>query len=420
MDATNSESVRTTVEAILGRMRPFFTQMVTHAMQSASPQDADRLERDLRDGVLEQGRLAFQAMLQAASDAGDAGRRCPHCATPRRHKGRRPRKLLTAVGPVAIDGVTWFCPACRSHEHATRRRGWVETNTGPLRELVCLLGISSGGFAHAGAALSKLTGIRLSTPTIAKLCEDEGRRVEAEGEPAPDRRVVGTLVGSCDGMMVHTREEGWRELRAWRFDDDAGRRVSGAALENAATFAPRLRRLALAHDVGKIERFAFVSDAAGWIADAVAEHLPEADEHVVDIWHAYQHIHQAARAIHGEGTPHATQWARRWCDELYLRGGRATWDRLRRARFREPERQAALEALLGFLDRQAPRMDYPRYRDDGLPISSGPMESTCKQIGRRLKGPGMRWKRENVTPMAQLLSLWTDQRWERHWQQHAA
>ena len=35
------------------------------------------------------------------------------------------------------------------------------------------------------------------------------------------------------------------------------------------------------------------------------------------------------------------------------------------------------------------------------------MESFCKQIGLRLKGPGMFWSVRNVTPMAMLVSRWT-------------
>lgn len=64
-------------------------------------------------------------------------------------------------------------------------------------------------------------------------------------------------------------------------------------------------------------------------------------------------------------------------------------------------------------------MDYPRLRRQNLPISSGPMGSTCKQLGQRLKGPGMRWREDNLTPMAHHISLWTDQRWDRYWQSAA-
>lgn len=191
-------------------------------------------------------------------------------------------------------------------------------------------------------------------------------------------------------------------------------------MENAAAFTPRLRQEALRHHADQVQRFVFVSDAAAWIKDAVAEHLPEASDHVIDIYHAYQHIHDAARRIHGEGTDAAHAWARNWCDELDIRGGQAVHDRLRHTRYSEPHRQEPLDQLLGFLDRHADRMDYPRYRRENIPISSGPMESTCKQLGRRLKGPGMRWRTDNLTPMAHLLSLWADQRWNHYWTKSAA
>jgi len=36
-------------------------------------------------------------------------------------------------------------------------------------------------------------------------------------------------------------------------------------------------------------------------------------------------------------------------------------------------------------------MDYPRYRREGLPITSAPMESLIKQINLRVEGTEMFW-----------------------------
>ena len=36
-------------------------------------------------------------------------------------------------------------------------------------------------------------------------------------------------------------------------------------------------------------------------------------------------------------------------------------------------------------------MDYPRYRKEGLPLTSSPMESLIKQINQRVKGTEMFW-----------------------------
>ena len=66
-----------------------------------------------------------------------------------------------------------------------------------------------------------------------------------------------------------------------------------------------------------------------------------------------------------------------------------------------------LYLLARFLDKHAPRMNYPNYQARGLPIGSGPMESFCKQLTARIKGPGMFWSTANITPMAHLISCWS-------------
>lgn len=414
--------VQAAVDRIMQRMRDWLETMVADVGRIDNPRQAAEWERRLREQA--QGHLAATVAdaWQAALDArADAGRCCPGCGGRRRHKGRRGRTVITSVGEVRLEGIYWACPHCgRKHHDAATLIG-EDLFTTPMRELVCLLGVTQSGFAHAATACRKLLGVSLSTPTIAAATEEEGRRAMADDPASADagRLVCGTLVGSCDGTSVNTREAGWRELKAYRFDDDHGRRLSGAALEPAERFMPRLRELALSQHAEKLHRFVFVSDAAEWIRQGVAEHLPEVSDHIVDLYHAYQHIHTAARQVYGEGSDKAGAWAKRWCDELYTRGGKAVWDRLRRARFKHPDAQAALDQLLGYLNRHKDRMDYPRYRREKIPISSGPMESTCKQLGLRLKGPGMRWRQDNLTPMATLISLWNDQHWNNYWQKAA-
>ena len=74
-----------------------------------------------------------------------------------------------------------------------------------------------------------------------------------------------------------------------------------------------------------------------------------------------------------------------------------------------------MAALRGYLRRHQDRLDYPHYEAQGCPISSGPMESMCKQLGHRLKEPGMRWSTANVTPTATLVSLWINEEWDNAW-----
>ena len=86
----------------------------------------------------------------------------------------------------------------------------------------------------------------------------------------------GELIGSCDGTMINTREDRWREVKALRFEH-AGGSYAAAYLENAASFVPRLKKAA--EQLGGVQagRCVFVSDCAEWITQGVRD-LPAADQ----------------------------------------------------------------------------------------------------------------------------------------------
>jgi hypothetical protein len=279
-----------------------------------------------------------------------------------------------------------------------------------MTELWTYLGTACGSFAKAAEASQRLLGIKVATTTIHSICLREGRRVMQQ-RPQPAKVQPGqNVTGSCDGLKIHTREQGWKETRAFRYD--YGQHThGGAALCSAEVFAPKLRQAAIDIGAGEAENLFFPADTASWIDRWVPVVLPDAIR-IIDIWHAWQHIHEAARVIWGEGNPRGQAWAQQRCEELKLDGGRKLWDRLRRARFKDSKQQQGLDALLGYLERHAHHMDYPKYTQRGWPISSGPMESFCKQLARRLKGPGMRWCYDNVDPIATLTSLYCCDQWD--------
>jgi hypothetical protein len=65
------------------------------------------------------------------------------------------------------------------------------------------------------------------------------------------------------------------------------------------------------------------------------------------------------------------------------------------------------------------RMDYPRYRRLGLPIFSAPVESTIKQVNRRVKGSEQFWLSEGAEAVLQVRTAYLsqDDRAERLWAQ---
>jgi hypothetical protein len=369
-------------------------------------------QRIAREGQRHLCRL-LAGTLQLAVDRLEAARTCPQCGGRRRHKGRRVRTPVSRLGAIRLEGIYWHCVRCGRGQHAADAvlpgsfSGW-------MRQLLCLLGVGLASFAKASKVSWKMLGVRVDGETLRRLCGREGRRAQAvRREPTP--MPPGTdLVGSCDGTLVHTRESGWREVKAYLFEHAEGR-LGGAHLEPAEVFTPRLRRAALALRAGRARRILFVSDAAEWIEKGVRVQLPMA-KRIVDLWHACQHVHAAGRDLYPKDEAKGRRWAERWCLRLRADGGRAVLYWLRRVRLRSRSRRRALGKLLVYLANQADRLDYPTYEALGYPISSGSMESFCKQLGARLKGPGMRWATGNVDPLAALVTLWTTDQWDPYWQ----
>jgi rubredoxin len=399
---------RNATEQIISRFQNWVKSLAEKSQQLRTPEDAGAFEKQLRNEGLQMIGAMFESLLQNALNHQDENRTCPECGRRRRHKGRRRRGLLSSVGAIRLEGTYWYCPDCGG-QHAAETLA-PESTSGPMQQLLCLLGTSMASFGKASFAGNKLLGIRVSDATIRRLCYEHGRDVPVDPvsmEPETD------LTGSCDGTMVHTCQSGWRELKAYQFRH--GKNKHGrACLERASEFVPRLRQGAVSIGAGAAKRIFWVSDAAEWIDKGVQQQLPMAIR-IIDIWHAWQHVHEASRAIYPDDEDKARQWADRYCGILEDSGGYALWDRLRRARYAQSDRQKAVDQLRQYLHKNADRLDYPAFKIKGYPISSGAMESFCKQLGQRMKGPGMRWSTNNVTAMATLVSLWANDEWDHHW-----
>jgi hypothetical protein len=400
---------RRMMQEMVSQMAGWVKSLAEDSQQLDDAGSAQQLERRVREEGRQMLGSLFEKLIQNALDHQEPARTCPRCGGRRRHKGRRRRGLLSSVGAIGVWGPYWYCPSCGGdHALESLADGSV---SGVMREMLCLLGTALASFTKASAASEKLLGVRVSEAFIRRLCESEGRKVVIQpAKVEPGQRVT----GSCDGTMVHTTQQGWKELKAYQFC--YGQHKHGRAYwETSEQFTPRLRQAAVTMQAGRSPEFFWVSDAAEWIDKGVRVQLPSAIR-IIDIWHAWQHVHEAAREVYPNDEGKALAWARRYCGDLEDEGGKALWRRLRHAKYQDPKRQEAVERLRAYLLRHADRLDYPTYKAHGWPISSGPMESFCKQLGQRLKGPGMRWSLPNLDPMAALVSLWANDEWDTHWQ----
>jgi hypothetical protein len=132
---------------------------------------------------------------------------------------------------------------------------------------------------------------------------------------------------------------------------------------------------------------------------------------ILDFLHLLGYLYGAAQAAFGKGAAGAWSAYERWLRWAWSGQVEELLAELRGACQRlgvpppgapdEDPRRVAAEAL-GYVESNRGRMDYPRYRRLGLPVSSAAVESTIKQINRRIKGTEKFWLEGGAEAVLQL------------------
>ena len=74
------------------------------------------------------------------------------------------------------------------------------------------------------------------------------------------------------------------------------------------------------------------------------------------------------------------------------------------------------DQCIGYVENNRSRMRYPAYREMGLPIGSGMVESSCRTlVGERLKCAGMRWSRVGTNDVMALRACVRSERYDDFW-----
>jgi hypothetical protein len=203
---------------------------------------------------------------------------------------------------------------------------------------------------------------------------------------------------SEDEMLLDTQERlgfAWtpklvsREVIARTVGTDVGHHLEWVAWE---------------HGITQAQRQAFVSDGAAAIWAIHKKHFSQMTP-ILDLMHALSYAHRAATGINEPA--------------LYRRWAQAIWQgRVRDviAELEEHQRQLGppptdasaddprqrIHRAWTYYTNNQSRMNYPKYRRLGLPITSSLMESAIKQLSRRIKGTEKFWLKSTADAILQL------------------
>jgi hypothetical protein len=172
---------------------------------------------------------------------------------------------------------------------------------------------------------------------------------------------------------------------------------------------------------------AFLGDGAAWIWKLQQQYFPTFQA-IVDFLHVLGHLFAAAKAA-ATGSEQPWELFQSWAEACWKGQVDTVIQQLRALRDRlGPLSEAEVQSLadddprkilvqeLGYLENNRERMDYPRYRQLGLPWTSSHVESTVKLFNRRVKGSEKFWGESGAEAILQLRAafLSEDGRFARH------
>ena len=283
-----------------------------------------------------------------------------------------------------------------------------------LQTMAALFGVQEA-YATSSTTLARLLPVELSPNSIRAACQSAGEAVVAaeagllkasqdlhqqtaaqRGQVPADR-----LYLSVDGFQA-LFEDGWHELKAgvlWQADNNQKAHHQQYFVDTASIddFAKLVCAKAWEHGADLAKQLVILGDGSVWIWNMAKRLFPNAI-HIVDSFHATSYLGKLAADAFGEGTPEALAWFDH--HKALLHDGHLA-ALMRACRTLRPKAPTAADAARRYFANHRTRLRSPKYRALGLPIGSGVMESTCKQIGlQRLKLSGARWSKDGARKLA--------------------
>jgi hypothetical protein len=223
---------------------------------------------------------------------------------------------------------------------------------------------------------------------------------------------------------IKKKKKAWKRSRSGKKAKRIRVRTVVATMEDSDAFGWQVAAEVHRRGLDRVKRKACVCDGQAYNWSVYEMHLRPLDfVPILDFVHLLAYLYDAAHAAcRGDavrGWKQYEQWLRlAWSGKAteLLTQLQAALRELQRGRTATSELQTLSETVT-YVTNNRERMAYPEYRRLGLPTSSAPVESTIKQINRRIKGSEKFWLVEGAEAMLQLRAaqISDDGRWLRNW-----
>jgi hypothetical protein len=422
--------------------------------------DLEAVESAVRAAMHRAGSAALTELLQLPAP-GTEEERAIDCACGQRahYRELRSKSILTVVGPVQVSRPYYLCSDCHQGQFPADVELDIEhTEFSPgVRRMQALVGQDTP-FDHGREQMKVLAGLEVTAKSVERTAEAVGEdiaRRECEeiekaiqlnlpvvlGKPIPvlyvemdgtgipvvKKETVGRQ-GKTDGQPAHTREvklgcvftQATYDKEGFPIRDPDSTTYTGA-IETAEQFGKRIYLEAYQRGWERAAKKVVLADGAEWIWNLADLHFPGAIQ-IVDLYHARQHLWELARKLYPNDAVMQKAWMKKHQKRMLDKGKiEKLVLSLRSIESNNPDLIEKIRIEAAYLERNAERMRYPKFRSQHLFVGSGVIEAGCKTvIGSRLKQSGMFWTVRGANAIIALRCCHLNRQFEDYWEDRRA
>ena len=380
---------------------------------------------------------------------------CPKCGKRLHSKGFVRRQITSVIGVIRWKRRVGRCPyGCEIGQIAPldESLGLLphQRTSFELQKLGCLLSVFVP-FDTVSVILNCLISVQVSSAAVWNWVQNVGQKAmdllndqltELASGQLPQTEsldegihkavsVLPLLIGA-DGVKVPFRPEGGKGRTVWREVKVAvlarlGRRSSSnepqlyqrrlvAVLGDIDALRPRLWLEALRQGVLTAPQVVWLSDGGVGFWGIYSACFAAYAIGILDFYHAAQNLWKGAKAWLDGRSKKAHQWFASARHRLRYGETDAVLNDISSALALDGLSETARKALKNlyeYLDTHQYHIQYQKFKELGLPIGSGIVESACKWlIQQRFKGVGMRWSETGFNHLLHLRLAWVNGRFD--------
>jgi hypothetical protein len=417
--------------------------------------DLEAIETAVRSALHQAGAAALTELLQFPAPAADPRTLPCSCGQSAPYSGLRSKPVLTVVGRVEVSRPYYLCPDCHTGQFPADVELDIEnTEFSPgVRRMQALVG-QAAPFDQGREQMKVLAGLEVTAKSVERTAEAIGAdiaqresaqippalpldlpvvapepvpilyvQMDGTGIPVVKKETVGRQ-GKIEGQPAHTREVKLGCVFTQTTWDQEGYPIRApdsttytGAVETAEEFGRRLYREAGKRGWSGALIRVVMGDGAEWIWHLAALHFPDAI-HIVDLYHARQHLWELARRLYPNDEGKQRAWMKAQQKRLLDKGKiEKLVDVLRAIKSSNSEVAEKLRTEADYFQRNAERMRYPQFRRQHLFVGSGVIEAGCKTVvASRLKRSGMFWTVRGANAILALRCSYLNGRFEDYWE----